>query len=86
MKKPREPGMGGNPENSSNDLDSDATNKQENLLKKKLTSKEMLPKYVKVMARDYKGKDKANASKPQAYKGDPIRKKNLSSRRPNGVF
>ena len=69
-KKPREPGIGGNPEDSSDDSDSNASNNPGELPKKKITSKDLLHKYLKAMVQDYKKRDKADAPKPQPYKGD----------------
>ena len=70
-KKPRELGIGGNPGDSSNDSHSDISNDPVEMPKKKMTSENLLHKYVKAMVQDYKRKDKADAPKPQPYKGDP---------------
>ena len=69
-KKPREPGTGGDPSDSSNDSDSDASNNPYELPKKKLTSEDLLHKYVKAIAQDYKRRNKVDAPKLQPYKVD----------------
>jgi len=58
-----------NPWDSSSDSDSDSS--KEERPKKKLTTQQLLVKYVTAMVKDQKKKDKAQAPKPQPYKGDP---------------
>ena len=70
-KKSKKSAAGGNLDDSSDDLDSDLSENEEQLPKTKLTSNQLLHKYVKAMIADQKRKDKADAPKPQPYKGDP---------------
>ena len=70
-KKPKKSAAGGNPDDSSDNLDSDPSDNEGELPKKKLTSNQLLHKYVKAMIADQKRRDKADAPKPQPYKGDP---------------
>ena len=58
-----------NPWDSSSDSDSDPS--EDERPKKKLTTQQLLAKYVTAMVKDQKKKDKAQAPKPQPYKGDP---------------
>ena len=70
-KKRMEPVTGGNQGDSFDNSDSDASNNSDELPKKKLTSEDLLYKLVKAMAQNYKRRDKADAHKPQPYKGNP---------------
>ena len=67
-KKPKKSASGGNPDDSSNHSDSDPSDKEGELPKKKLTSNQLLHKYVKAMIADQKRRDKAATPKPQPYK------------------
>ena len=62
---------GGNPDDSSDNSDSDPSDNEGELPKKKLTSNQLLHKYVKAIIADQKKRDKADVSKSQPYKGDP---------------
>ena len=70
-KKPKKSATGDNPDDSSDNSDSDPSYNEGELPKKKLTSNQLLHKYVKAMISDHKRRDKADAPKPQPYKGDP---------------
>ena len=62
---------GGNPDDSSDNNDSDPSDNEGELPKVKITSEKLLAKYISTMIRDQKLGDKADAPKPQLYKGDP---------------
>ena len=70
-KKPKKSAAGGNPDDSSNNSDSDPSDTEGELPKTKLTSNQLLHKYVKAMIADQKRKYEADAPKPQPYEGDP---------------
>ena len=70
-KKPKKSAAGGNPDDSSDNSDSDPSDNEGELPKKKLTSNQLLHKYVKAMITDRKRRDKADKPKLQPYKGDP---------------
>ena len=70
-KKPKKSAAGGKPDDSSENWDSNPSDTEGELPKKKLTSNQVLHKYVKAIIADQKRRDKADAPKPQPYKGDP---------------
>ena len=71
LKKPKKSAVGGNPDDSSDNSDGDLSDNEGELPKKKLTSNQLLHKYLKAMIADQKSRDKADAPKLQPYKGNP---------------
>ena len=69
--KPKKSTAGGNLDDSSDNSDSDASDNEGELTKKKSTSNQLLHKYMKARISDQKRRDKADAPKPQPYKGNP---------------
>ena len=59
------------PDDSSSYSDSDPSDDEGQRKKKRLTSRKLLEKYMTTMVKDYQRKDRAEAPKPQGYKGDP---------------
>ena len=62
---------GGDPGDSSDNSDSDPSDNEGELPKVKITSEQLLAKYIIAIIKDQKHCDKADAPKPQPYKGDP---------------
>ena len=61
----------GDPSDSSDNSDIDPSDNEGELPKVKITAEKLLAKYISAMIRDKKHRDKADAPKPQRYKGDP---------------
>ena len=56
---------------SSDNSDSDPSHNEGELPKVKITSEKLLAKYISAMIKDQQHRDKADAPKPQPYKGNP---------------
>ena len=72
-KKPKgkKTASGADPGDSSDNSDRDPSDNEGELPKVMITSEKLLVKYLSAMIKDQKHRDKADAPKPQPYKGDP---------------